>query len=172
LKHVSYHFWQGGVALKITDVKFVPVRMPLSEPLRWGSNEIRTRGAVLVQVETDEGITGLGEAGPGIATYHRMRPVLEDVLKPLAVGQNPLDIGAIWQRMFEGISAQRNRGTDCDALSGIDIALWDIMGKATGQPIFRLLGAHRTEIPAYWAPSLKPVSIVSRECEEAVSQGF
>lgn len=158
--------------MKITDVTTFPVGMPLTEPLRWGTFEIRTRGAVLVQVHTDEGITGLGEAGSSVVNFARVKPVVEDVLKPLLVGQNPLEIGTLWNRIFEATNAWRRRGMETYALSGVDIALWDILGKVTGQPIFRLLGACRTQIPAYWAPSLKPAKRITSECEEAVALGF
>jgi L-alanine-DL-glutamate epimerase-like enolase superfamily enzyme len=158
--------------MKITDITTLAVGMPLKEPLGWGTNWIHTRGAVLVQVHTDEGITGLGEAGFSSGFYDRLQPVIQNVLKPLLIGQNPLDVGALWQKMFQATHTWGRRGMETYALSGVDIALWDILGKVVGQPVFRLLGAHRTQVPAYSAPSLKPASVVARESEKAASQGF
>jgi L-alanine-DL-glutamate epimerase-like enolase superfamily enzyme len=146
--------------------------MPLKEPLRWGTMWTHTRGAVLVQVHTDEGLTGLGEAGFSVAFHDRIKPIVEGTLKPLLVGQSPLDIGALWQRMYEATHTWGRKGMETYALSGVDIALWDLLGKVTGQPVFRLLGACRTQVPAYWAPSLKPSDVVARESEEAASHGF
>jgi len=158
--------------LKITDIEVIAVGMPLSEPLRWGTMWTHTRGAVLVRIHTDEGVSGLGEAGFSVDFRDQIRPVIENTLKPLLLGQDPLNVGLLWQRMFEATHKWGRRGMETYALSGIDIALWDILGKATGQPIYRLLGVHRTQIPAYWAPSLKPADVMARECVGAVAQGF
>lgn len=158
--------------MKITDVSVLAVGMPLKEPLRWGVMWTYNRGAVLVQVHTDEGIVGLGEAGFSVAFVDSIRPIIEGQLKPLLVGQDPADIGGLWQKMFQATHMWGRRGMETYALSGVDIALWDLMGKATGKPVFRLLGAHRTQVPAYWAPSLKPADVVAKESEEAASRGF
>jgi L-alanine-DL-glutamate epimerase-like enolase superfamily enzyme len=157
--------------MKITDVQVFAVGMDLDEPLRWGAMVVRKRGAVMVQIATDEGITGIGEAGATLRS-RRIRTVVEEDLKPVLLGQNPFDIGALWRRMFQAIGQWRMRRIETDALSGVDIALWDLLGKAMNKPVFRLLGACRTRMPAYWAPCLKPADVIARECEQAVAQGF
>lgn len=105
---------------------------------------------VVVRVETDEGLVGWGEAhapyGPTVT-----QTLILDVFAPLLIGQNPMHSEMLWEKMY---GAQRlrghNTGYTTEAISGLDIALWDLRGKITGQPIYALLGGpYRTRIPAY-----------------------
>jgi D-arabinonate dehydratase/D-galactarolactone cycloisomerase len=105
---------------------------------------------VVVRVETDEGLVGWGEAhapyGPTVT-----HTLILDVLSPLLIGQDPMQSEVMWERMY---GAQRlrghNTGYTMEAISGLDIALWDLRGKITGQPICALLGGpYKTEIPVY-----------------------
>ena len=105
---------------------------------------------VVVRIETDEGVVGWGEAhapyGPSVT-----QTLILDVFAPLVIGQNPMHSEVLWERMY---GAQRlrghNTGYTMEAISGIDIALWDLRGKITGQPIHALLGGpYRTQIPVY-----------------------
>jgi L-alanine-DL-glutamate epimerase-like enolase superfamily enzyme len=105
---------------------------------------------VVVRVETNEGLIGWGEAhapyGPTVT-----QALILDVFAPLLIGQDPMYSEVLWERMY---GAQRlrghNTGYTMEAISGLDIALWDLRGKITGQPIYALLGgAYRTEIPVY-----------------------
>ena len=103
-----------------------------------------------MRVETDEGLVGWGEAhapyGPAVT-----QTLILDVFAPLLIGQDPMHSEVLWDRMY---GAQRLRGQNTgytmEAIAGLDIALWDLRGKITGQPIYALLGGpYRTEIPVY-----------------------
>lgn len=105
---------------------------------------------VVVRIETDEGLVGWGEAhapyGPTVT-----QALILDVFAPLLIGANPMHSEVLWERMY---GAQRlrghNTGYTMEAISGLDIALWDLRGKITQQPIYALLGGpYRTEIPVY-----------------------
>lgn len=105
---------------------------------------------VIVRVETDEGVVGWGEAhapyGPTVT-----QTLILDVFAPLVIGQDPMHSEVLWEKMY---GAQRlrghNTGYTMEAIAGIDIALWDLRGKITGQPIYALLGGpYRTQLPAY-----------------------
>ncbi len=105
---------------------------------------------VVVRIETDEGLVGWGEAhapyGPTVT-----QALILDVFAPLLIGQDPMHSEVLWEKMY---GAQRlrghNTGYTMEAIAGLDIALWDLRGKITGQPIYALLGgAYRTEIPVY-----------------------
>ncbi len=145
--------------MKITDVTAVslvvpikermkaPISLPYAEelgPLVFG--QYRT---TLVRIKTDEGIEGVGECMVRLAPTATREIV--HALRPLLIGKDPFTVEVIWERLFGAMS---NRGHDkgfyLEALSGIDIALWDIMGKAEGKPIAALLGgiAHPT-FPVY-----------------------
>ena len=141
-------------------------------PLRWGTMEVATKGGVLVRVGTDEGLEGLGEAGFSIAYLSRVAPVIRDVLAPLLIGEDPRLIGRLWHRMYDATHGWGRRGIETYAVSGVDIALWDLLGKACGRPVCELLGAANRELTAYAAPSLKPPEEAAADCTRAVERGF
>ena len=99
----------------------------------------------MVLVHTDEGITGIGEAetSPHVAKAVVDAPRSHSVmvgLKEVLVGENPLDIERLWRKMYQATIYMGRRGAVLHAISGVDIALWDIKGKAYGQPVCDLLG--------------------------------
>ena len=118
----------------------------LSEPFAYSQAWYRRRGAMLVEITTGDGITGWGEAfGPPELTA----PVVA-WLAPLIIGQDAMAREAIWQTLYNRLRDHGQRGLVVEAISAIDIALWDIAGQALGLPVHRLLGGPlRTEIEAY-----------------------
>ncbi len=100
----------------------------------------RSAAALLVEIETDGGVIGIGEAGLGGGSAAH---VIERQLKPLILGEDPLLIEGLWQKMFARTRQFGRRGIVMNAMSGIDIALWDIAGKIAKLPLYRLFGALR-----------------------------
>ena len=158
--------------MKITKIELLPVECQLKEPLRWGSMEVFTKGGVLVRVHTDEGITGIGEAGFSSSFYPMIAPIVTNILGPLLIGKDPCLIERRWDEMFKATHKWGRRGMETYAISGIDIALWDILGKISHQPLYKLLGGYNTKVRSYAAPSLKEPSRIAKECEEAIERGF
>jgi len=104
--------------------------------------------AAIVEVVTDAGLRGLGTVGGGKGKL--AAPIIEGQFRQLLVGQNPFDIELLWEQMFRASQFYGRRGAVIEVMSGIDIALWDLVGKATGQPVYNLLGGKTKErIPAY-----------------------
>jgi L-alanine-DL-glutamate epimerase-like enolase superfamily enzyme len=104
--------------------------------------------SVFVRVFTDEGITGLGECSP--MHLSALVHFIDEVLKPLCVGKNPLEIDTIWSAMFYDTYKLGDTGLKMEAIAGVDIALWDIFGKVTGLPLSTLLGgAYRQKVQMY-----------------------
>lgn len=102
---------------------------------------------VLVRVTTDDGLSGLGAIGLGSSA---MAEAVEHLLAPLVLGRNPFDVELLWELMYRSTINIGRKGLMLEAISGIDIALWDILGKATGQPVYNLLGGRtRERIRAY-----------------------
>ena len=138
-----------------------------------------SQDGVLVRVHTDEGITGLGEidSSPWVAKAIIEAPASHKLCNGLAsllVGENPLEIGRLWQKMYKGSLYFGRRGAAIHAISGIEIALWDIAGKAAGKPIHALLGgARRDRIKAY-ASTLMPdtPAEAARTVEAQIRAGF
>jgi L-alanine-DL-glutamate epimerase-like enolase superfamily enzyme len=104
----------------------------------------------LVQVSTDEGITGIGESHAPIAPQVS-KAIIDTVLTPVLVGQDPLEIEVLWEKMYSTMRLRgHSTGFMTEAISGVDIALWDILGKVTNLPVYKLLGgAFRDKIKAY-----------------------
>jgi L-rhamnonate dehydratase len=104
-------------------------------------------GWLIVEVFTDDGHVGIGNAAlaPPIT-----KQVIDLYLKPLLIGQNPWDIELLWQHMYRKTMAFGRKGIGMVAISALDIALWDLLGKSAKQPVFRLLGGRtKTRIPVY-----------------------
>jgi D-galactarolactone cycloisomerase len=128
---------------------------------------------LLVKVETDGGIIGWGEAFP-----HRVWPavksLLEKLIAPVCIGAEASDIPALMKKLIYHVHGVGRAGPVMYALSGLDIALWDILGKSKNLPIYRLLGGEPCErLPAY-ASLLKynDTDIVVRTSEEALGRGY
>jgi L-alanine-DL-glutamate epimerase-like enolase superfamily enzyme len=117
--------------------------------------------AFLVRVHTDEGVVGVGEAA---SAPYALRTMIEMQssnsitrgLRELLVGENPLEIGRLWDRMYRGAYYYGRTGAALHAISAIDIALWDILGKATGRPIHELLGGTRVDEVKVYASEVMP----------------
>jgi D-galactarolactone cycloisomerase len=162
--------------MKITRVSAVVYR----QQLRPGGPQPKFAGegrnafeTVLVKVETDGGIVGWGEAFP-----HRIWPavksLLENLIAPACIGADPCDIPALMKKLIYHVHGVGRAGPVMYALSGLDIALWDILGKSKGLPIYQLLGGEPClSIPAY-ASLLKygDTDIVVRTCEAALGRGY
>ncbi|HKI24901.1 MAG TPA: L-rhamnonate dehydratase [Candidatus Sulfotelmatobacter sp.] len=104
-------------------------------------------GWLLVEVFADNGMVGLGNAAlaPQVA-----KQVIDLYLKPLLIGEDPWDVERLWQHMYRKTMAYGRKGIGMVAISAVDIALWDLLGKSAGQPVYRLLGGRtKTRIPVY-----------------------
>ena len=136
--------------IRITDVIAHPLSQTLPRPTVTSWGKYTEVSIVLVEVRTDAGIVGVGEA---LARFspRAYAELIETSLKPRLIGQNPTDIAALWRSMRRALSG-RAGGMLIEAISGVDIALWDILGKVAGMPIHRLLGGMgRTQVAVYAA---------------------
>lgn len=166
---------QRGTRLRISDVRVHLVSCPYPEERQWsmGYGKARKRDEVFVIIETDEGVSGIGEA------YHAFAPrivasIIETHLKPILLGKDPFATDELWHHMFFG-TLQLGSGAVA-AISGVDMALWDIMGKALRQPVYRLLGgAGTTRVPAYVGCQClgwQPPDTLAEEASGYVAQGY
>ncbi len=140
-----------------------PVQRPFTSSRGW---LYKTRGSCIVEVETTDGIVGWGECyGPSAVA----KAYIETQFGPRIVGRDAFDVEVIWEDLYNRIKDYGGKGMAASALSGIDIALWDIIGKATGRPIHKLIGgAHRSEVTCY-ATGLYFIDM-DRLVEEAVEE--
>jgi galactonate dehydratase len=157
---------------RIAKVVAHPLRATLAKVQRTSQGDYPAIELVVVEVETNDGLIGFGEAlaRRGAAGYARL---IEDALAPRLLGKDPADRRALWKAMRAALSG-RPGGQLVEAIAGVDIALWDIAGKAAGQPIHRLLGGiGRTEVAAY-ASSINWLddATVEAEVASALAAGF
>ena len=137
--------------MRVTEIKVHVLRSSLAQRFAFSQGWVRHRVATLVEVLTDQGVTGWGEAfAQGLEPPQIAAAVIESALKPLVLGADPLDTEVLWHRMYHQTRDYGRKGSVVAAISAIDIALWDIAGKVHGVPIYRLLGgAFRTRVQAY-----------------------
>ena len=136
--------------MRVTRIASHVLQHDLPQELGYSQQFYARRTAHLVEVETDEGVTGWGECfGPGTVALAN-RTIVEQVIQPMVLGADPLDRDAIWHRVYNLLRDHGQKGMPLQALSGVDIALWDIAGKVAGLPIHKLIGgAHRDSVPVY-----------------------
>jgi L-alanine-DL-glutamate epimerase-like enolase superfamily enzyme len=159
--------------MKITDVRTVLLSCdyPVEERAVPGGTALR-KHAALVQVFTDEGFTGLGEVGDGAFFPEGVEAFVER-FKSLLLGEDPVHIQRHWQRMYGSSRYWGRRGMALGVISGIEVALWDIIGQAQGLPVYRLLGGrYHDRIKAYAGGLPKPVDKLADQLKGYVEQGF
>ena len=136
--------------MKITDVEAIHLRLPEVAEIADGTQDV-----LVVKVHTDAGLTGIGEV---TSQSYVCKAIIEAPrsaerrhgLAHILRGQDPLDVEGLWQRMYYHTNRYGRRGAAVHAISGVDIALWDIRGKALDRPVYELLGgAHRRDVRAY-----------------------
>jgi L-alanine-DL-glutamate epimerase-like enolase superfamily enzyme len=159
--------------MKIKDIRTIALSYKCEPPYASASGVQARRGALLVEIETDDGTVGIGEAGPGGGVT---ATCIEKDLKPLLLGEDPLMIEALWQKMFMRTRQYGRRGIVMNAISGIDIALWDIAGRVAKLPVYKLLGACRDRVEAYASGGFyqegKGVDGIADEAEGYRARGF
>lgn len=135
----------------ITDIKTHVLSAPLEQPFAFSQGWVHQRTAMLVEVHTEDGLVGWGESiNHGLQPPQIAQAVVEYALKPLLIGRSVFDHEVLWEEMYNHTRPYGQKGAALFGIAAIDIALWDLFGKALGQPIHRLMGgAFRREIRPY-----------------------
>ena len=152
--------------MKISSIKSHVLRYELDKELGYSQQYYKHRTAHLVEIETDEGITGWGECfGPGnIALANKY--IVEKVIQPLIIGEDPINKEYIWHKVYNLLRDSGQKGMPIQALSGIDIALWDILAKKAKLPLYQLLGGKtNNKIPVYGYGMMLQKKTVEELCE-------
>jgi D-galactarolactone cycloisomerase len=160
--------------MKITDVRTHVLEAALSQPFAYSRAWYDTRSAMVVEIETDEGLTGWGECyGPAWMTA-----AVVGSMAPWLIGEDPLRTEYLWRETYARLRDHGQKGVVIEGLSGIDIALWDIKGKHFGAPVHRLLGGPvRTQVQAYATGLYRrlsgdPLRYLPEEAAGYVAEGF
>jgi L-alanine-DL-glutamate epimerase-like enolase superfamily enzyme len=123
------------------------------------------------EVETEDGTVGIGNAALAPTV---VKKAIDDWYAPLVVGEDPFDCAYIWEKMYRRTHAWGRKGVGMVAISAIDIAIWDLMGKLVGKPVFKLLGGRtKDRIPVYYSKLYSgPVATMQAEAEAARRDGY
>ena len=160
------------MTIKVTKIAVHVIKCDLDIPFAFSQGWVKKRSATLVEIKTNEGITGWGEAFcQGLEPPEISAAVIENSLSELIIDQNPLDIELLWHKMYNQTRDFGRKGSVVAAISAIDIALWDISGKYYEKPIYQLLGgSFRKKIKPYATGfyRLNGQGEVSRLAEEAI----
>jgi len=138
-------------SLRVTDIKAYPTSFPIAVENRvsLGIGQSIKRDAVVVKVTTDSGLVGWGESHHG-RCHGAVAHLVNTTLKQLVVGMDASNVIGVWQKIYKMQLGSHGMGAGCClAMSGIDLALWDIRGQAAGMPLYQLLGGSSKPVPAY-----------------------
>ncbi|MGE4585434.1 MAG: mandelate racemase/muconate lactonizing enzyme family protein [Sphaerochaeta sp.] len=125
-------------------------RYSQSEAWKWSGGATLQRNCVLVRITTDTGLTGLGEVGESAYLPRSIEKIVQERFEPMLVGEDPMDIEKIWQKLYIQSCHYARKGVVSTIMSGVDIALYDIVGKYLKVPVSTLLGGqYRKKIRAY-----------------------
>ena len=168
---------KSRVDRKIEVVRTYFLQAKLPETLGRSQSRFDTRQTLLVQVIADDGVEGWGECA-GIAPVNQS--AIHDFFAPLLLGRNPLQVDVLWHLLWQASQPWGRRGVLTAALSGIDIALWDLRGKALGQPISEMMGGRqRDRVPCYATglyfrdrPETELIPLLVQEAESYVEAGY
>ena len=162
--------------MKITKIEVFCISYPYKDFIADGLSCVFSRSSVLIRVSTDTEIYGIGEAVTFGGSVYAMKSVILDQLAPLLIGEDPLQIEYLYQKMQWNTWGGGRFGLVKGGISGIDIALWDILGKAANLPVARLLGQHRSKVPSYASGGFyaagKIIDDLKREAESYVKKGY
>jgi L-alanine-DL-glutamate epimerase-like enolase superfamily enzyme len=160
--------------MKIVAVETLELEAPLDKPWRIATFTLTSLTASLVRIRTDDGFSGMGECiarlGPGVCAQ-----VVREILAPVIIGRDPNDVEGIWDDMFHTMRARgHSRGFLLEAIAGVDIAIWDLLGKVAGKPTWQALAGHgRRSIAAYASSILLDTpDVMAREARMLAARGY
>jgi D-galactarolactone cycloisomerase len=159
--------------MRIADVEVINLLFsyPPGKGFRYAGGVVTNRVTSIIRVITDDGMVGLGAA---YSYPDLLRLIIERQFKPMLLGCDPLEIDALWDKMYQMTRWYGRKGAAISALGGIDIALWDLRGKVLGKPVYKLLGGNRHSVPAYASGLFwhDDVSDLGKEASRHLDRGF
>ena len=166
--------------MQITACRTHLMKLPLARPITPGTKgttrpTLDSVFVLVVDLETDAGQRGLGYAWSVQGGGRAMKLIVDDDLAPAIIGEDPLDHERMWLKLYWHVQSIGRRGLVMQAQSAIDLAVWDLKGKAAGMPVWKLLGGARSSAAVYWSDGgwlWMSVDEILRDAEERLAQGM
>lgn len=161
--------------MKITEVSSTLLAIPLKTPIKTAIHYFGYFYHVVVEVQTDTELRGTGLLFTPNLPQAKLFQAAVDSFKELVIGEDPLMVEGVWQKLWKSMNWIGNSGISIFAQSAIDTALWDITGKAAGMPLYQMFGAKASSVPVYASSGLWLGSSVEELVEEAqrfVAEGY
>jgi D-arabinonate dehydratase len=133
----------------ISDIRTHLLSVPFIDPPKTGFLTLDNLDLLIVEVETASGVVGTGHLHPLAGGMRTLEMCIHEMLKPLLVGQDAREVEGLWQRMWQATFIQGRMGITVMAMSALDIALWDAVGRAEGKPLWQLWGGRPDPLPVY-----------------------
>ncbi|CUX38672.1 mandelate racemase/muconate lactonizing enzyme family protein [Clostridium sp. C105KSO13] len=162
--------------MKITDIETILLcyRYEETEKWKWSGGETKQRNCILVKVTVDDKYTGLGEIGESAYLPRAVEAMIETRFKPMLLGEDPFNIEKIWRKMYIQSCHYGRKGVISTVISGIDIALYDVIGKILERPVYDLIGGkYRTKFKVYASGGMsKSIENLAKEGLSYVEKGY
>lgn len=158
--------------MKITEVKAIVLSYDYKYAIADAQNYFSTRSAVIVLLKTDSGLTGIGEAACFGGPPENTKYIIEKELSRFVLGQDPEFVELIWKRMWDGTRMHGRRGIIMAGMSGIDIAIWDLIGKSANMPLYKVLGGYTNRLLPYASSGFYQHGKGTKEIAEEVGSYF
>lgn len=157
--------------MTITKFRSTTVSVPYQEPETWAFGKKLGVSNIIIELETDTGLVGLGEA-VGFPSVRIVAEILNS-MRPVVVGRDPFDLEVIEYELIQSHGWHHFRRAGNCALGGVDMALWDLVGKSVGQPLYKLFGgAFRKRVPYYFYVPNKDLKLMTADAKRGVAEGF
>ena len=158
----------------IADVRTHCLSVPFTDPPKTGFLTLPNIDLLVVEIETKDGIIGVGHLHPLAGGMRTLEMCVNEMLKPLLIGADASDPAALWRKMWQATFIQGRMGITVMAMSAVDIALWDIVGIAKGQPLWQVWGGKGDPMPVYGSGCFRGLGHdgMIEKAERFVAQGF
>ena len=160
--------------MKITEIRTYLLSVPFSDPPKTGFLTLSSIDLLVVEVETDAGVVGTGHLHPLAGGMRTLETCIDEMLKPLLIGEDADDVEALWQKMWQATFIQGRMGITVMAMSALDIALWDAVGRQQGKPLWQLWDGRPDALAVYGSGCFRGLGHdgMIEKAEHFVADGF
>ena len=162
------------LAMNIAEIRTHLLSVPYTDPPQTGFLTRRDIDLLVVELETDTGIIGTGHLHPLVGGIRTLEMCIHEMLSPLLIGQELSDVESLWKKMWQATFIQGRMGLSVMAMSALDVAMWDAVGRAAGQPLWQLWGGRADPIPVYGSGCFRGLGHdgMIEKAERFVADGF